>query len=159
MKDAVGTVATKEIELIFVLVAIKLVFSVFKRRVETLSVKLLEVKVIVGMFPTKVFELMFVFMAIKEVLLVFILKVEVFIVLFKKVPVVFVDVKFNVEILLVSELELNVLVIPFAVILVEPMFRFVELRLVVVVFMVAVVIVPLKTVEITSKFGEFILAF
>ena len=154
-----GTVATKEVELIFVLVAIKLVFSVFKRRVETLSVKLVEFKVIVGMFPTKVFELMFVFMAIKEVLLVFILKVEVFIVLFKKVPVVFVDVKDRVEMLLVSEFELNVLVIPFAVIFVEPMFRFVELRLVVVVFMVAVVIVPLNTVEITSKLGEFILAF
>jgi hypothetical protein len=42
---------------------------------------------------------MFVFMAIKDVLLVFNLRVEVFIVLFKKVPVVFVDVKDRVEML------------------------------------------------------------
>ena len=159
MKLAVGTDTFKVEELMFRLVAIKLVFTVFKRRVFTLSVKWVEVKVIVGMFPTKVFELMFVFMAIKDVLLVFNLRVELFIVLFKKVPVVFVDVKDRVEMLLVSELELNIESTAFAVILVEPMLRFVELRLVVVVFMVAVVIVPLKTVEFTSKLGAFILAF
>jgi len=61
-------------------------------------------------------------MAIKDVLIVFILSIEAFTVFVKKVPVVSVDVKPKVEILLVSVLEFKMVENAFV-------FTFVELTL------------------------------
>ncbi len=139
------------------MVATKLVFTVFKSKVVTLSVKLVEFKVIDGIFPIKVFELMFVFKAIKEVLLVFILKVEAFIVLVKNVPVVLVEVKDRVEILLSSVFVFNVVFKRFAVTVEDPTVILLELIFVFIAFKFAVIMVTLKFVVITSRFVAFIL--
>jgi len=69
---------------------------------------------------------MFVFTAIKEVLLVFILSIEAFNVFVKNVPVVSVEVKVNVEILLVRVLEFKMVEIAFTVTFVELILTFVE---------------------------------